>query len=356
MSHRFVVIVSLLLTCLITYVWRHHTSIQNQYPSTYLQISDHKTFSSIPSTLRLHRHALFAPGTDPAYVAEIEALLHPEGDRYNFRNHWNVGNTASNIGDSLVLTWSIVPDGTLIPGGSNGAGEPACNSNLIAVLNARYGDGVWQAEVQEVFDEWATATGNTYVREANDDGATWPTSRGVLGTRGDIRISGCAVDGNSGILAYNFFPSIGDMKIDTTDSFYDSPQGALNTGFHYVLAHEHGHGVGLLHVCPLNGTKLMEPIINTGFTTLRHDDIRGAQRGYGDQWEIPATPNDSVGMATTIGALNDGQSYAYSSLSIDDNADQDWIQFIVGADRQVDVTLAPVGFTYEDGDQSSTTG
>lgn len=340
MSHRFIgMVIPFLVASLVTFIGGRNTLIQKQFLSTPTADSE------------LHAHALFAPGTDPAYVAKIEALLHPEGDRYNFRNHWSVGSTASNtggtnLGDSLVLTWSIVPDGTLIPGGSTGAGEPACNSNLIAVMNEIYGEGLWQAEVQEVFDEWANATGNTYIREANDDGAAWPTSRGILGTRGDIRISGCAVDGSKGILAYNYYPNTGDMKIDTADGFYDSPEGALNTGFHYVLAHEHGHGVGLLHACPINGTKLMEPFINTGFNTLRHDDIRGAQRGYGDPLELPGIPNDSAATASDMGLLANGQSYTYSPLSIDDDADQDWIRFTVQADRRVDFTLAPVGFVY----------
>lgn len=306
-------------------------------------------------------HALYAADTDPAYVAEIEARLHGNDNRHNFRNRWFVNLTAtnnggSNLGDALVLTWSIVPDGTLIPGGSNGVGEPACNSNLIALMNARYGTGNWQAELQEVFNEWATASGNRYVYEPNDDGAAWPTTRGALGVRGDIRISGCAVDGNSGILAYNFFPSSGDMKIDSTDNFFDLPQGSLETGFHYVISHEHGHGAGLSHVCPINGTKLMEPFINMGFNTLQHDDIRGVQRGYGDDLELPASPNDSAAAASNAGIVNIGQTLTYTPLSIDDDSDQDWIQFTVGADRKVDVTVAPVGFTYEDGDQSQTTG
>jgi hypothetical protein len=361
MSHRLLFILSVcLLPFLALYLWEQLPSGRDNYANA-LPIPRNQNSGSPTPTLDLHPHALYAPGTDPLYIAEMEARLHHEEDRHNFENHWTVSFTASNTGgssagDALVLTWSIVPDGTVIPGGSFGAGEPACNSNLIAVMNARYGEGNWQAELQEVFDEWSALTGNRYVLEPNDDGAAWPTSRGVLGSRGDIRISGCAIDGNSGILAYNFFPSTGDMKIDSTDSFFDLPQGALNSGFHYVISHEHGHGVGLGHVCPGNRTKLMEPIINFGFNTLQHDDIRGAQRGYGDDLELPTNPNDSAASATNAGTVNSGQTLNYSSLSIDDNSDQDWIQFTVAADRQVDVTLAPVGFTYEDGDQSQSTG
>jgi hypothetical protein len=348
---------------LLAYAWATRSIAPDSSEiATVLQTGEDTTLlASDAPDLGNHLHAIYAPDTDPAYVAKIEQLIHPGGNRHNFQIHWNVGLTASttggtNQGDSLVLTWSIVPDGTLIPGGSQGVGEPACNSNLIAVMNARYGAGNWQAELQEVFDEWADLTGNVYIFEPNDDGAAWPTTRGLLGTRGDIRISGCAIDGNSGTLAYNFFPSGGDMKIDSTDSFYDGAGGTLNTGFHYVIAHEHGHGAGLAHVCPINATKLMEPFINSGFNTLRHDDIRGAQRGYGDDLELPENPNDSAAGATDAGAVNNGQTVTYDPISIDDNGDQDWIQFTVGADRQVDVTVAPIGFTYEDGDQDPNTG
>jgi cell division septation protein DedD len=346
------------LTFLIAYAWAIRPS--ELAPTTSaLQVGADNTLTDFAAVdMGNHLHALYAPGTDLDYVARIEQMIHPQGDRHNFQSHWNVAITASNIGgtnqgDSLVLTWSIVPDGTAIPGS---AGEPTCNSNLIAVMNARYGAGNWQTEIQEVFEEWEALTGNEYVFEPNDDGAAWPSSRGVLGTRGDIRISGCAIDGNSGILAYNFYPSNGDMKIDSTDSFYDSPNGTLETGFHYVIAHEHGHGVGLAHVCPINATKLMEPFINTGFNTLRHDDIRGGQRGYGDFLELPDNPNDNVAGATDAGTVNNGQTVTYEPISLDDDGDEDWIEFTVGADRQVDVTVAPIGLTYEDGDQDPNTG
>lgn len=348
------------LTFLLLYSWGIQPILPNQATALQMGADTILTSDDMPD-LGNHLHTIYAPGTDPDYVAQIEAMIHPGGNRHNFQTHWNVALTANNNGgtnqgDSLVLTWSIVPDGTVIPGGSQGAGEPACNSNLIAVMDARYGAGNWQAELAEVFTEWSDLTGNIYVFEPNDDGAAWPTTRGLLGTRGDIRISGCAIDGNSGILAYNFFPSGGDMKIDTPDSFYDSVGGGLNTGFHYVVSHEHGHGAGLAHVCPINATKLMEPFINTGFNTLQHDDIRGGQRGYGDNLELPENSNDDAARATDAGTLNSGESVSYEPISIDDNGDQDWIQFTVDASRQVDVTVAPIGFTYEDGDQDPQSG
>ncbi|OAD22831.1 matrix metalloproteinase-26, partial [Candidatus Thiomargarita nelsonii] len=223
---------------------------------------------------------ILAPDTPAQKASELlqvleESIVPPE---FNLNSHWDpsvtaTGDGGSAQGDSLTLTWSIIPDGTLMPGF---AGEPNCLSNLIATFNSVYGAGNWQDEIAEVFDEWTSTTGNQYVYESNDDGAFWPDSMGEIGVRGDIRIGGCHIDGNSGILAYNFYPQSGDMKIDSTDSFYQS--GNLNDGFHNVISHEHGHGAGINHVCPINQTKLMEPFVTTAFVGPQHDDIRAIQR------------------------------------------------------------------------------
>ena len=69
------------------------------------------------------------------------------------------------------------------------------------------------------------------------------------------------ITGNFGILAYNFFPNSGDMVIDVPDSFYNNTSNN-SLGLRNTLAHEHGHGLGLSHVCPVNQTKLMEPFIS----------------------------------------------------------------------------------------------
>ena len=106
----------------------------------------------------------------------------------------------------------------------------------------------------------------------------------MLGQRGDIRIGGCVIDGNFGILGYNFFPSNGDMKLESMDAFFQLTP--LNAGFHNVFSHEHGHGAGLEHVCPVNASKLMEPFVTTSFIGLQHDDFRAAQRHYGDVNEV----------------------------------------------------------------------
>ncbi len=347
-----VVATLVVLSVLIVYGWGHIAPQWSPVKASADAVRTH----TIPRDISQHWHPVYAPGTDPAYIARMEQRIHPEGENYNFIARWNFAVTAYSVGnnlqgDSLILTWSLVPDGTLIPGSG---GEPECASDLFTVMDARYGAGNWQAEIAEVFEEWGEVTGNVYIYEPNDDGAAWPASRGLLGTRGDIRISGCPIDGDYNTLAYNFFPNTGDMKIDSTDAYYDSAAGALHLGFHYVVAHEIGHGVGLGHVCPVDGSKLMEPSVNTNFTSARHDDIRGGQRVYGDTLELPTNPNDDAERATDAGTLTQGESVSYLPLSLDDETDEDWIQFEVGAGSQLDIVVAPMGFTYQDGDIDST--
>jgi Matrixin len=181
--------------------------------------------------------------------------------------------------EPIVLTWSYLPDGTPINGG---AGEPSSASALQARLHDIYGNfSTWHALFKEIFQRWSELTGITYIYEPNDDGADFPSTPGERGVRGDIRIGGHLIDGNSGVLAYNYYPDWGDMVIDTADSFFDDTSNN-SLGFRNVLAHEHGHGLGLSHSCPVNQTKLMEPYISRNFDGPQFDDILGAQQVYGD--------------------------------------------------------------------------
>ena len=149
---------------------------------------------------------------------------------------------------------------------------------------------------------WSELNGLSNVYEPNDDGAAWTQSTidaGALDVRGDVRIAGHLIDGNSGVLAYNFFPDFGDMVIDTGDTFYnDTSDSSLR--LRNVLAHEHGRGLGLSHSCPINQTKLMEPFVSTAFDGPQHDDILGTNRGYGDTNEH----NDVTGSPTALGAFS----------------------------------------------------
>ena len=296
----------------------------------------------------------FAPGTSQDVVrrayqrmAGLQEAPHIQLFQFQVGNRWS--STATNPGplgqgDPTTIRWSIVPDGTLIPGSN---GEPASASVLIANFNAIYGNqATWLALFQQSFDRWGQLTGNTYVFEPNDDGASFPFSAGAIGLRGDVRIAGHPIDGNFGVLGYNFFPDFGDMVLDVPDSFY-TLTGGNSLRLRNVLAHEHGHGLGFSHVCPINQTKLMEPFLTLNFDGPQHDDTLAGQRGYGDDKET----NDTLGVATDLGSLGNG-SVSLNGVSADDNSDVDRFKFTVAAGKEVSVTVTPVGFSYLEGPQN----
>lgn len=285
-----------------------------------------------------------------AALARVDFSLsgRPAGE-YQFpdSNRWY--RTATNgsgleQGDPTTLTWSVIPDGTPIPGY---AGEPSSPSNLRAFLTGIYGnEATWIALLQQVMNRWGELTGVSYQYQPSDDGASFVGSQGALGVRGDVRFGGHTIDGNSGILAYNFYPDVGDMVLDTGDSFYSVTTGN-SLRLRNVVAHEHGHGLGLHHVCPINQTKLMEPYYSSAFDGPQHDDILAANRGYGDAAEHNDEPATAFPLGTPTGLLT------IDNLSIDDDADFDDYSVTVGSSASLSVTVAPVGSTYLSGPQNS---
>lgn len=297
----------------------------------------------------------FAPGTDPAIVSAIQTTLDRLTPRANPVDRWTstVTNPTTVLGEPITLRYSFVPDGTQITNGGT--------SDLQARLNTIYGNNTaaWQSLFQQAFDRWSQLSGVNYVFEPNDDGAVFPTSNGSLNVRGDVRIGGHPIDGNFNVLAYNFFPNQGDMVLDTSDSYF-TQTGNNSRALRNVVMHEHGHGLGFAHVCPINGTKLMEPTANNSYDGPRHDDLRAVQRNYGDPFE----PNNAAVQATVLGSLPVGTTILGtppapgiplgSILSIDANAEQDWFRFTATANTQVSVTVTPVGNSYDDSDQANT--
>jgi serralysin len=326
---------------------------------------------------------IFAPDTPQEYVTammqSIEAAAigrTPGISAFQFNDSDRWSNTSSqgggfSQGDPTTLTWSIVPDGTSIYGYADEATSP---SDLQSSLNAIYGNiGAWQPILQQSFDRWGDLSGITYVYEPNDDGSAWTATSiasGQIGVRGDIRIAGHNIDGNYGILAYNFFPDVGDMVIDTGDMTGENPFFGSTAGnslrLRNVVTHEGGHGLGVEHVESSDAEFLLEPYVNLNFDGPQYDDILAVHRGYGDKNEVGG--NDSSSSPTDLGAILDGQTVTVGAdavdavvaatdvafVSIDDNSDIDYYSFTVGADSTVDVTLAPLGPTYNQGPQGGT--
>lgn len=269
-------------------------------------------------------------------TAISEATQYSEDGRWGRNATFNSFRESGEQGLPTTLTWSFIPDGTSIYGYN---GEPTSNSDLVAFLDARYGvtgggndltTRPWFEVFEDAFADCASLTGISYVYEPNDDGAAltqFSAPGGSLGTRGDIRIGGHFIDGQSGsnTLAYNFFPSIGEMIIDTSNSGFYGNLSSNSLNLQNVVAHENGHGLGLRHVCPVNQTKLMEPFVSRQFRGLQLDDIFSLNRLYGDFYEKQNSSrnNDSTGNASIIEVSPDSP-FSRDFLSIDDNSDVDF--------------------------------
>lgn len=253
------------------------------------------------------------------------------------------------IGTPVQITYSFAPDGASISAGYGFAGS----SNLFASMNTIYGNPLaWRPIFDEVLDRFEEICGVTFVHEPNDDGALVYVFPGEWGTRGDIRFAGMSIDGNGSRLGQGAYPPIGDVVIDTGDSFFaDTSSNSLR--LRNLLTHEISHALGLSHACPQDGTKIMEPILNLGFDGPGHDDFRQLQRRYGDALE----PNESLLDAANLGAIpidgiasaglfNPPQVADSSRLSIRSDADEDFFRFTISEAATVTITAQPLGRTY----------
>lgn len=309
--------------------WHSRPSPESRTPTSNLPTTKH----DLPAPGQV----CFAPGTSEEYMAQWQerifgsrALDFRIGDRWNFTA--TDGYTGS-PGTPITLTYSFVPDGLNVDGAP---------SQLHSRLNSLFGSQqVWQQLVARIFQRWSQVSGINYVH-VTDDGASWG-SAGQLGARGDVRMACIPIDGPSNVLAYNYYPDHGDMVLDAAEN-WGSSQGDY-IFFRNIVAHEHGHGWGLAHVCPANGTKLLEPYYNSSFDGPQHDDIRGAIRNYGDRFD----PNGSPAEASDLGIL--AQDTTITEIGIQSLNDQDWYYFEIPDGLGFNLTVNPVGYEYLEGPQ-----
>jgi len=202
------------------------------------------------------------------------------------------------------------------------------------------------------FEGWSSVAGLFFVYEPNDDGAALGES-GVAGVRGDIRISGHYIDGTGGILGYAWGPQMGAVVLDTSDGTFASDLNTLTL----VLQHQIGHTIGLYHVCPVSGTKLMEPTYSSQVSGPQMDDILGAQFFYGDSYE-GVNRNDQLQYATNL--VPYGQSgipslMRVNTLSLDSTADVDYYIIVVSSNSMFYAQASSQGATYMMGTVNSGT-
>jgi hypothetical protein len=306
---------------------------------------------------------------DPAHppsaqeIATINAIQRAGLPRYNATGRWTT--TATNgsgipAGTPITITWSLVPDTLANVPDLNGV---AGNSTLFATMDAQFGGNraLWISKIEQAFNRWGALTGVNYVRVRSgtndwDDGASWGTS-GNTTTRGDVRIGMRDFGSQFGVLAFNSFPNSGDMVLDSRENWASS---ANDYRFmRNILMHEHGHGLGLAHVCPQINTKLMEPSLATNFDGPQQDDIRAVQALYGDINE----PNNTLGTPTPLASMNVPASQiigtvpspnvtSASTVSIHNNGDEDWYSVTFNGRGLLNVTLSPVGSVYDSGVQT----
>jgi hypothetical protein len=268
------------------------------------------------------------------------------------------------MGNPLTLSWSIVADGLALSGGAT--------SDLRAFMNGIYGsESVWIPHFQSAFDRWSAVSGLSFVYEETDSG-TWSNSSGLAGVRGDVRIGGRPLVG-SNVLASNSFPGPGtggNMTFNTGTSWYANNTANNSRGLRNVIAHEHGHGMGMPHLESNNSAQLMEPSINLNFDGPQHHDVLMAHRGYGDVWEksFGQLGNDVASRASSLGIISNGSpvsvgnsarefvvaANAVDFVSIDHSNDIDFWSFTVTTPGTINALLDPLGFTYNAGPQGGT--
>jgi hypothetical protein len=299
----------------------------------------------------------------PEVMAALDNAVRNSILRYYQTNRWS-----GSPGQPIALTYSFIPDGTMI----NRSGTIPSEQNSASVLFVRMdtlfanqgGRAAWIGLFQQCFDRWAELTGTSYTRvqfngNAWDDGAAFLSSAGAAGLRGDIRIGAHPMDGSSGVLAYCYYPgqaAAGDIVLDSAENWSSTTNNFRF--FRNILTHEHGHGLGLLHVCPTNGSKLMEPFLNTSFDGPQQDDIRGVMNFYGDAFE----PNNTAAIATNLGNLSLGGSTHPSAVpnapitngsitAVDVNGDEDWFRVNLVTATTINVAALPLGLTYDNSQQ-----
>ena len=287
---------------------------------------------------------VFKPGVTEQQIQSTLRSVTPyafdEGD-FQVSGRWNAtsyGGTGT-TGNPMSISYSLVPDGVTVPWAGLGTGP----NQLFATMNSQFGGNtaLWQSKIAQVFQRWDQLSGANYFLMP-DDGAALHASPGVQNVRGDVRIAMIPLT-DPNVLAYNFFPTNGDMVMNRNFNWNQSSQDyrfVRNT-----LGHEHGHGLGIEHVMPVNNTKLLEPFLSTAFDGPQSDDIQAAQWLYGD----PRENNDNNGQKTDLGTVSAGQQVDF--LAIERNTDTDWFKVLIPAGNSLTVSITPVGSSYLQGPQ-----
>ncbi len=267
-------------------------------------------------------------------------------------------------GTGVDVTWSLVPDGTFIPGEGG--------SNLIAFMDGLFGNGgggtnyqnrPWFHFIEDSFDRWSELGGLTFHYEDDDDGSNLRNLYGLQNVRGDVRIGGANIDGVSGTLASTSFLLDADLTIDTAESAYYSNSINDYQNMRNTLMHEIGHALGLGHIDSTTSIFLMEPVTSAAaIVGPQLDEIRGLHYLYGDVNEkgagnntaasaVPLSVSPGVelvrGKDPTVGNIVT-QMVETDFLSISNQNDFDYFSFEITDPALLDLSVVPVGQSYNE--------
>lgn len=296
-------------------------------------------------------------------------------DLYSSRWSYSIpsGSVGSTPGTPMVLTWGLAAEGTYIS--ASEPGESTDGSSLIAAMDAWLGTGPggsdltqrpWYGLFSQSYDRLAGVSGVGFLYEPNDVGWPMPNAVARANELAELRIGAHAVDGSNGEIAYAYYPSNGDMVIDTASL---APGGFLRNStndyrfFRNIFMHETLHALGVRHV---NSTEnfLMGPT-TAGLASIdgpQFDDILALHRWYGDAREKDNNyqGNGTALLASTLGTLSQAQPISLGTdgasisiapdeadfLSISGQADTDVFAFDVEAAGYLTGVLSPKGPAY----------
>lgn len=266
------------------------------------------------------------------------------------------------------LTYSFPDDGT--PWGLPAVATNDLNAHLLQTFVAISPGQVepyamidlGREYMRQALASWQVVGGVTFDEVADDNS---PMDEDVTRspTRGDLRIGG--YDQGPSSLGYNAFPSSqgasmiagSDMALNTYyfSSLFADPANSFRF-FRHTVAHEHGHGLGFIHVAPCFAGQIMEPIVPfEGYEPLSVDERRGVGRTHGDRH----AGNHSQETAADLGDFG-GPSFKKPSALIQrhlslngangfGDTHQDWFAFSLGEAVTATLIVEPTGGTYTNG-------
>ena len=237
---------------------------------------------------------------------------------------------------SRTITFSFAPDENLtVPDVAATPEVRAKEGNsLHRTMNARFDrEEEWKDIIRGAFAEWERRTPLRF-REVPDDGAPFFATE----SRGQIRFFARSFDGAGKRRADAFPPRYGQIRFDNAEEW------ERDSLLKRVTLHEIGHALGLRHVCPRSGTKVMEDHLGIP-AGLSEDEVRGIHFLYGDALE----PNDT----SNVNVSREKLAETDLSLRVRDGVSGlDRFAVRLPAGSTVEITAMPIGSQYDVGPES----